>query len=155
MDFARRTALCLCLSVEIVVALNTVKELLSALGVPDVLNTDVHPLLDVAVADDLVNDDTDSVGGNIVDNTGPAGPRGSSSAFTRGTDASRYAPVVVLVWHTTLLGSVSLDVDDVTDPEGDQVGRQLDSTMFYRSFETVQSLLPNDTTEDSHRGSSA
>ena len=98
------------------------------------LYTDVHPLLNVAVTDDLVDDDTDGVGGDVVDNTGPAGPRGSSSAFTRVTDASGYAPVVVLVWHTKLLGSVSLDVDDVTDPEGDQVGRQLDSTMFYRSF---------------------
>ena len=53
----------------VVVPLDTVKELLSALRVPDVFNTDVHPLLNVAVADDLVDNDTDGVWGDVVDNT--------------------------------------------------------------------------------------
>ncbi len=66
------TALRLCLSVQFVVPLDTVKELLPALGVPDVLNTDVHPLLDVAVADDLVDDDANSAGGHVVDDTSAA-----------------------------------------------------------------------------------
>jgi len=35
---------------------------------PDVLDPNVHPFLDVAVADDLVDDDTNSTGGNVVDN---------------------------------------------------------------------------------------
>lgn len=54
---------------KFVVPLDTVEELLPALRVSDVLNTDVHPLLDVAVANDLVNDDTDRMRCNVVDNT--------------------------------------------------------------------------------------
>ena len=54
---------------QLVVLLDPVKELLSAFRVLDMLDTDVYPLLDVAVADDFVDKDTDSVRSNIVDNT--------------------------------------------------------------------------------------
>ena len=49
------TTLLLRRNMRLVVPLDTVKELLPALRVPDVFNTDVHPLLNVAVADDLVH----------------------------------------------------------------------------------------------------
>ena len=54
---------------QIVIPLDAVEELLPTLRVPDVLDADVHPLLEVAVADDLLDKDADSVGGNVEDNT--------------------------------------------------------------------------------------
>ena len=71
----RLTALLPCRNVCVVVPLDTVKELLPALRVPNVLNADVHPLLDVSVADDLVNDDTNSRGSDVVDNASSSAKR--------------------------------------------------------------------------------
>lgn len=52
------------------VLLDTVEELLSRARVADVLDADVDALLDVAVADLSVQDDTDGGFGDVVDNAG-------------------------------------------------------------------------------------
>ena len=66
------TALRLRLNVRLVVPLDAVEELLPALRVLDVLHTDVHALLNVAVANDFVDDDADCAGRDVVDDTSPA-----------------------------------------------------------------------------------
>lgn len=68
------------LGLEGSVGLDTADELLAGAGEGDVLNAEVDALLDVAVLDLLVDDDTDGGLGNVVDDTSLS--------------------VVNLVWHT-------------------------------------------------------
>ena len=58
------------LSTDGSVPLYSVQELLPASRVPDVLDPDVHPLLNVSVANNLVDNDTNSARGDIVDDAG-------------------------------------------------------------------------------------
>lgn len=64
------TALLLCLRTHLAVPLHAANELLAALGVTDVLDTDVDTLLHVPVADDLVHDDSNCMWSNVVDDAG-------------------------------------------------------------------------------------
>lgn len=52
------------------VGLDSVQELLSALGVLDVFDSDVDSLLHVSTVDDLVTDDSNTSGRDVVDDTG-------------------------------------------------------------------------------------
>jgi hypothetical protein len=54
------------------VFLDTIQEFLTALGVLDMFDAEVHTLFHVAATDLLVDDHTDSGLGDVVDNTGTA-----------------------------------------------------------------------------------
>jgi len=77
------------------VLLNTRQEVFTRAGQADVLDPDVNALLDVAIADLLVEDDADSGFSNVVDDTSLA--------------------VVDLVGHAFLDGTVCDDINDIAD----------------------------------------
>merc|ERR1719461_1902548 len=86
----------------LVVGLDTVEELLTALGVLDVLNTNVDPLGEDLSAHALVDDDTEGVLGDVEHAAGLA--------------------VVGLVGHALLEGAVTLNVNNVSHLVCGQVG---------------------------------
>jgi hypothetical protein len=75
-------SLSLGLLLQLGVVLDAADELLSRAGKGDVLDAEVDTLLDVAVLDLLVDDDTDSALGDVVNNSGLS--------------------VVNLMWHTRM-----------------------------------------------------
>jgi hypothetical protein len=115
------------------VGLDTVQEFLTALGVSDVFNTDINTLFNVAVTNDLVNNNTDRGLGNVVDDTSTTNLKFSiycSTGFFFFLFLQPNLPVVELVRHTLLDSSISLDVNNVTDLVSLQVGGERDDTMF-------------------------
>ena len=75
------------------------------------LNADVNTLFDVSVSYNLVYNDTDSMGGNVIDNSS--------------------ASVVELVGHALLLCGVGLDVNNISYTVVEEESRQLHGTMFW------------------------
>ena len=113
----------------IVVALHPVQKLLPTLGVSDVLDAEVDTLLDVPVADDLVDDDTDGVWCHVVNDASSSAVSDKNSS--RGMhETETDAPVVEFVGHTLLLGGVGLDVDNVADAVVDEVCRQFNGAVL-------------------------
>ena len=85
----------------LIVLADTVLEGLTAGGHTDVLDTDVNALGDDAVSNALVHNDTDGMGGHVED--------------------SASLSVVELVGHTSLDGTISDDIDVVTNAVRDKV----------------------------------
>jgi len=86
------------------------KDLFLALGVTNMLDSDMNALFDDAAVDLLVHSDTDGGLGDIEDDTG--------------------ASVVSLVGHTLVDGGIGEDIDVVTDLDVHKVLRQVDGTIL-------------------------
>jgi len=85
----------LSLSLENLVVLNTLNELLAAVRLLDVLNAEVDTLGDDAATNTLVDGNTNSATSDVPDDTG--------------------LTVVELVGHTLVACTITLDIDDITD----------------------------------------
>lgn len=96
------TSFRICILLSSVVCLYTVQEFLSAFRVSDVLHSDVNSLFNIAVADNFVDDNTDSTRSNVVDDAG--------------------ATMVEFVGHAFLLSSISFNVNNVANTVVDEVG---------------------------------
>jgi len=90
------------LLLELVIELHTLKEVITALGVLDVLNAQVNALGDDAIANTLVNNNTNSMWSHIVDNTSFA--------------------MVELVWHALVNGRICRNINNVTNFVNLQIG---------------------------------
>ncbi|KAH3660611.1 hypothetical protein OGATHE_004943 [Ogataea polymorpha] len=113
------------------VLLDSVQELLSALGVFDVLDSNVQSFLNVSVSNNLVDNHTNGALGHVKDDTSLS--------------------VVVFVWHTLLDGSVDLDVDDVSDLVGLEVhGHRQRSVLLEVTTESVTSSGSQTMTHESY-----
>jgi hypothetical protein len=92
----------------VVIRLDAVQELLSAFRMSNMFHPYIYTLLDVTIANNFVDDDTDSPWSNIVNDTSTT--------------------MVVLVGHAFLLSRICLDVNNVANTVVDEI-----SGKFYRA----------------------
>ena len=92
------------------------------------LNAEVDALLHVAATNLLVDDHTNGGLGDVVDDTS-ATDNHKSVTFPQIKQLSKDIPMVELVGHTLLDGSVGLNVDNIASLVGLQVGRKRDGAM--------------------------
>lgn len=93
----------------LLISLDARQKIITALAMVDVFDADVDALLHVTIADALVDDDTDGVWRDVVDDTGAA--------------------VVEFVGHATVFRRVRLDIDNVADTVDLHVGGEFDGAM--------------------------
>ena len=100
----------LSLNLEDIVGLNSCDESKSALRFSEMVDSNVASLWDDSSVDELVKNDT----------TGMSGDVENSSGFT----------VIELVWHTLVDGTVSNNIDVISNLEGGEVSLEWDSTVL-------------------------
>jgi len=100
----------LSLNLEGIVGLNSCDESKSALRFSEMVDSNVASLWDDSSVDELVKNDTAGMSGDVE----------NSSGFT----------VIELVWHTLVDGTVSNNIDVISNLEGGEVSLEWDSTVL-------------------------
>lgn len=118
------------LGLDGLVLLDAVDEVLAALGVADMLDAEMEALLHLAVADDLVDLNTDGVLGNVENDTSAA--------------------MVVRIRHTLLDGGIGDDVDVITTLVLDQVPSKIGHTMLAEGLGELVARVRAETTGVRH-----
>ena len=98
----------------------------------DVLDADVDALLDVAVADDFVEDDADGAGGHVVDYAGFAVVDFVGLSLREVLVWVGVGVVTGVLWpyHALLDCAIRYDVDDVADLVFSEVGGEFDVALL-------------------------
>jgi hypothetical protein len=94
----------------------------------NMLNTEVNTFLHVTISDDLMDDDADSIWGDVVHNSST-----SSEIIIKRSNLfhnHRNTPMVIFVGHALLLRRVCFDINDISYMVVDEESRQLNGTMF-------------------------
>ena len=101
----------LSLNLKSIILLNSLDESESASWLSHMFNSDANSLWDDSSIDKLVHDNSASMSGHVKDSTG----------FS----------VIEFVWHTFMYGTVSNDINVITDFVSDEISGEWGSTMLF------------------------